>query len=406
MRGEGAPQCALFSCVSLEERVPRQHPLRKLRLLVDAVLASLDERLSAVYSSRGRPSIPPEFLLRASLIQLLHSVRSERQLVEQIDFNLLFRWFVGLTIDERVWDHSSFTRNRERLFDEGMGRAFFERVVALAEWQNLVSDEHFSVDGTLIQAWASHKSFQPRDPDRRELPSGEGRNAEADFHGERRSNKTHASLTDPNAQLYRKCDAAPAMLCHMAHVPMENRNGLAFDVQTTPASGTAEREAALRMIRRHPKAKSLGADKGYDTAGFVGDCRALGVTPHVAAKVKGSALDARTTYRPCHLQDLAAHPQALRIDLRLAGDRGRLAPDQARRHRQAGRAEPARGGRQPGAHGGPQWLAGCTTYFGTRVPRLRRMAQRNPDLRAETRKSCRNRTLRPVSAPNFAHADG
>ena len=172
MRGQAEPQCALFTYLSLEERVPREHPLRKLRLLVDAVLARLDERLDGVYSTRGRPSIPPEFLLRASLIQLLYSVRSERQLVEQIDFNLLFRWFVGLAIDERVWDHSSFTRNRERLFDQGMGRAFFEHVVALAEWQDLVSDEHFSVDGTLIQAWASHKSFQPRDPDKRKPPSG------------------------------------------------------------------------------------------------------------------------------------------------------------------------------------------------------------------------------------------
>jgi transposase len=299
MRGEADPQSPLFSYLSLEERVPRGHPLRKLRLLVDAVLAELDERLSAVYSTRGRPSIPPEFLLRASLIQLLYSVRSERQLVEQIDFNLLFRWFVGLKIDERVWDHSSFTRNRERLFDRGMGRAFFDAVLALAEWQELVSDEHFSVDGTLIQAWASHKSFQPRDPDKREPPESGGRNAEADFHGERRGNETHASLTDPDARLYRKSKAAPAILCHMTHALMENRNGLIVDLETTEATGTAEREAAERMLARHkrrnPKAKSLGADKNYDTAGFVAACRALKVTPHVAAKIKGSALDGRTT---------------------------------------------------------------------------------------------------------------
>jgi transposase len=282
--------------VSLEQRVPREHPLRKLRLLVDAVLGSLNERLEAAYAKRGRRCIPPEFLLRALLIQILYSVRSERQLVEQIDFNLLFRWFVGLCIDERVWDHSSFTRSRERLFAEGMARAFFERVRALAEWQDLISDEHFSVDGTLIDAWASHKSFQPRDPAQRQPPSDGGRNAAVDFHGERRTNRTHASLTDPDAQSYRKGDNTPARLCHMGHILMDNRHGLIVDVETTRATGTAERAAALLMLKRSaPRARSLGADKGYDTAAFVAACRALGMTPHVAAKRQGSALDGRTT---------------------------------------------------------------------------------------------------------------
>jgi transposase len=297
MRGEAKRQSSLFSYVSLEQRVPREHPLRKMRLFVDAVLVSMNERLEAAYAKRGRPSIPPQFLLRALLIEILYSVRSERQLVEQIDFNLLFRWFVGLEMDERVWDHSSFTRNRERLFDEGMARAFFEHVRALAEWQELISDEHFSVDGTLIAAWASHKSFQPRDPDQRQPPPSEGgRNAEIDFRGERRSNKTHASLTDPDAQSYRKSDNTPAQRCHMGHLLMDNRHGLIVDVETTQANGTAERAAALKMLKRSARrAKSLGADKGYDTATFVTACRRLGVTPHVAAKSKGSALDGRTT---------------------------------------------------------------------------------------------------------------
>jgi transposase len=295
MRGEAHPQPALFSYVSLEKRIPQNHPLRKMRLLVDAVLASMDADFSAVYSIRGRPSIPPEYLLRALLIQILFTVRSERQLVEQIDFNLLFRWFVGLSIDDGVWDHSTFSHNRERLFDAGMARKFFERVKLLAEWQDLVSDEHFSVDGTLIEAWASHKSFRPKDeqdpPD-----AGAGRNAEVDFKGKKRCNDTHASTTDPDARLYRKSQNTAAQLCHMGHVLMENRNGLVIDVETTEANGTAEREAAARMLGRSaPRAKSLGADKNYDTADFVATCRRRRVTAHVAAKKSGSAVDGRTT---------------------------------------------------------------------------------------------------------------
>jgi transposase len=296
MRGEANPQTALFSYMSLEERVPREHPLRKMRILIDAVLGSLDAHLGSVYATRGRPSIPPEFLLRASLIQILYTVRSERQLVEQIEFNLLFRWFVGLGMDDRVWDHSTFSHNRERLFDAGMARAFFERVRALAEWQELISDEHFSVDGSLIEAWASHKSFQPRDPEQRQPPNGGVRNAETDFRGQRRSNATHASLTDPDARLYRKRENTAAVLCHMGHVLMDNRHGLIVDLETTQATGTAERAAALRMLKRSaPRAKTVGADKGYDTADFIAACRTLGVTPHVAAKRSGSALDGRTT---------------------------------------------------------------------------------------------------------------
>lgn len=294
MRGEADPQSALFSYVSLEERIPRTHPLRKLRVLVDAILATLSEQFDEVYARRGRPSIPPERLLRASLLQVLYSVRSERMLCEQIDYNLLFRWFVGLSMDARVWDHSSFSQNREWLFGERIARAFFERVVLIAEWQELVSDEHFSVDGTLIEAWASHKSVRPRDE--QDPPAGGGRNPEVDFRGSRRSNATHASSTDPQARLFRKSDNAPAQLCYLGHVLMENRNGLVVDVETTEATGQAERSAALQMLRRSArKAKSLGADKGYDTREFVRACCAQGITPHVAAKRVGSALDGRTT---------------------------------------------------------------------------------------------------------------
>jgi transposase len=295
MRGIADPQSSLFSYVSLEERIPPEHPLRKMRVLVDAVLALMDEDLAAVYARRGRPSIPPEFLLRALLIQILYTVRSERQLVEQIEYNLLFRWFVGLSMDDRVWDHSSFSHNRRRLFNEGMARTFFEHVRRLAEWQDLVSDEHFSVDGTLIEAWASHKSFRPKDE--QEPPDGgSGRNEEVDFKGTKRCNDTHASSTDPEAKLYRKSKNTAAQLCHMGHVLMENRNALVMDVDTTEANGIAERESATRMLGRSaPKAKSVGGDKNYDTAAFVDRCRDRKITPHVAAKRGGSALDGRTT---------------------------------------------------------------------------------------------------------------
>jgi transposase len=295
MRGEAHPQTALFSYISLEARVPRNHPLRKMRVLVDAILADMDEDLSAVYAKRGRPSIPPEFLLRASLLQILYTIRSERQLVEHVDFNLLYRWFVGLDIDDRVWDHSTFTHNRERLFNAGMARAFFERVRMIAEWQALLSDEHFSVDGTLIEAWASQKSFRRKDD--QDPPSTDGgRNAEVDFKGEKRCNETHVSTTDPQARMARKSANTAAKLCHMGHVLMDHRSALVVDVDLTEANGTAERESALRMLARSaPKAKSLAADKNYDTAAFIRACRDRGVVPHVAAKRKGSALDARTT---------------------------------------------------------------------------------------------------------------
>ena len=294
MRGIQNFQGAMFSYISLEERVPKQHPLRKLRSMVDALLATICTDFEAVYSKVGRPSVPPEMLLKALLLQILFSVRSERLLVEAIDYNLLYRWFVGLNLEDRVWDHSTFSANRERLFNEGLARVFFDRVKHTAGWARLTSDEHFSVDGTLIDAWASHKSFKRRDDG---SPSPEGRNPEVDFKGETRSNDTHQSTTDPQARLYRKARGDKSRLCHMGHVLMENRNGLVVDVAITPATGTAEREAALEMLQRSvmKKGATVGADKGYDCKAFVKGCRKLRITPHVASKAKGSAIDGRTT---------------------------------------------------------------------------------------------------------------
>lgn len=295
MRGADITQEELFSYRTLEERIPADHPLRPLRAVVDILLKTMDAELDALYAGIGRESIPPERLLRASLIQVLFSIRSERQLVQQIDFNLLYRWFVGLTMDDTVWDHSTFSANRDRLLNERITRLFFDRVLCFAEWQHLVSDDHFSVDGTLIEAWASMKSFVRKDGP--QPPKGGGRNPTIDFKGEARSNDTHASTTDPDARLYKKSKGDKSQLCFMGHALMENRNGLVVDVEVTAATGTAEREAAKRMVGRtvrKPNA-TLGADKGYDVPEFVEALREAGVTPHVAQKVKGSAIDGRTT---------------------------------------------------------------------------------------------------------------
>ena len=296
MRGADITQEELFSYRTLETRIPKHHPLRKLRAVVDILLTTLDAEFDALYARTGRDSIPPERLLRASLLQVLFSIRSERQLVEQIDFNLLYRWFVGLTMDDAVWDHSTFSANRDRLLNERMSRLFFERVLLLAEWKELVSDEHFSVDGTLIQAWASIKSFVNKEGGTLP-PEDQSRNPSVDFKGEKRSNDTHASTTDPDARLYKKCEGDKSQLCFMGHVLMENRNGLVVDVEVTHATGTAERDAAKAMVKRRitlPGA-TLGADKGYDTKDFVAAMRQRKVTPHVAQKAKGSAIDQRTT---------------------------------------------------------------------------------------------------------------
>jgi transposase len=323
MRGQDGQTGSMFSYVDLEERVPSGHPLRKIREFVNAALATLDAAFAELYCADGRPSIAPERLLRAALIQILFSIRSERQLMEQMQYNLLFRWFVGLGIDDPVWVPTVFTKNRDRLLNTDIARQFLAAILAHKDVAPLLSDEHFSVDGTLIKAWASMKSFQPKagaegsePPGAGSSGSGEasaeaqaceaaapadkGRNAEVDFHGQKRSNETHGSVTDPDARLYRKGEGKEAKLCYMGHALMENRSGLVVEASLSRADGHAERNAALSMIE--PRADravriTLGADKGYDAEDFVNELRSMNVTPHVAAKSKGSAIDGRTTRR-------------------------------------------------------------------------------------------------------------
>lgn len=332
MRGTDETSGSLFSYVDLEDRIPAEHPLRKIRQVVNDALFSLDPEFDRLYSVDGRPSIAPERLIRASLIQILFSVRSERQLMEQMEYNLLFRWFVGLGIDDPVWVPTVFTKNRDRLLTTEMSRKFMAAILAHSEVKPLLSDEHFSVDGTLIKAWASMKSFQPKadaaPPDRADGPddppsppspssntaapepshteiepmprkTSRNRNAEADFRGQKRSNATHASVTDPQARLYKKSPGAGAILCFMGHTLMENRNGLIVQAEVTQADGHAERKAALEMVNRHSPSSTrrltLGADKGYDSADFISDLRQMCVTPHVARKSRHSAIDGRTT---------------------------------------------------------------------------------------------------------------
>ncbi|TIS46784.1 IS5 family transposase, partial [Mesorhizobium sp.] len=278
MRGRDERSEGLFSYVRLEERIPTDHPLRAIRRLCDEALGCLDARFEALYSGMGRPSIPPEMLLRATLLQAFFSVRSERLLMEQIDYNLLFRWFVGLPMDAPAWHATVFTHNRDRLLEADVAREFLGALMGLGKVRKLLSSDHFSVDGTLIDAWASMKSFRPKDGSGE--PPGPGRNGERDFRKEKRSNQTHASTTDPDARLYRKADGHPSRLCYMGHVLMENRNGLAVDATLTHATGTAEREAALSMLDRRPRSHriTLGADKAYDVTEFVGDLRQRQVT--------------------------------------------------------------------------------------------------------------------------------
>src|SRR6195256_5221152 len=263
MRGSNQRSGELFSCVDLEKRVRQDHPLRAIRSLTDAALESLSADFAALYSGLGRPSIPPEMLLRAMLLQAFYSIRSERQLMERLEFDLLFRWFVGMGVDDPVWDHSTFSKNRDRLLEGEIAAKFLTAILAQPRVKRLLSTEHFSVDGTLIEAWASMKSFKPKDGvDERPAESG-GRNREKDFHGEKHSNETHASTTDPEARLYRKGTGKEAKLCFIGHALMENRNGLFVDACLTPADGHAERIAALHMIEPRadrPKPVTLGAD--------------------------------------------------------------------------------------------------------------------------------------------------
>lgn len=292
MRGADVMQESLFTTVHLESFVPADHPIRAVRELFNAALERISHLFNAAYADGGRESIAPERLLRAQLLQVLYSIRSERQLVEQTHYNLLFRWFVGLSIDDAVWNHSTFSKNRDRLLEHDVVPALFAEVVGLAEQRGLLSKDHFSVDGTLIQAWASHKSFRPKD----EGGGGIGRNQEHDFHGEQRKNDTHASTTDPDARLYRKSANTAAILCYQGHTVVENRHGLVVRAQVSHASGTAERDTALDLLQSLPgkRRKTVGADKGYDVKSFVAGCRERGITAHVAAKDKGSAIDQRT----------------------------------------------------------------------------------------------------------------
>lgn len=302
MRGADIIQENLFSTVHLDTFVPQNHPLRPLRELFNQAMKRIDWLLDSAYAEGGRESIPPERLLRAQLLQVLYSIRSERQLMEQMTYNLLFRWFTGLTIDDSVWDHSTFSKNRDRLLEHEVIPTLFAEVVELAGNKGLLSDEHFSVDGTLIQAWASQKSFRPKEEDDDQHDGG-SRNAESNFHGEKRSNETHRSKTDPESRNYKKSSNSEAKLAYLGHSLIENRHGLVVDAEVSLADGRGERETAIEMLSRLPGShrKTVGADKNYDTKGFVESCQGMNITPHVAQNTKrkgGSAIDGRTTRHP------------------------------------------------------------------------------------------------------------
>jgi len=299
MRGTDQQQNHVFSYISPEQRVRKDHPLRPIRTMVDEILKQLSPQFSKMYAKVGRPSIPPEQLLRAQLLQMLYSVRSERLLMEEMDYNILFRWFVGLNLDDPVWDATVFTKNRDRLLEAEVAKEFLERVVAHAREQGWMSDEHFTVDGTLLEAWASLKSFQRKDKPNSSPPDDPG-NPTVDFHGEKRSNQTHESKSDPEAQLARKGQGKEAKLSYSGNLLVENRNGLIVSSRVWEATGIAERYAALEMLQEIPGIGrvTVGGDKGFDTADFVRECRNLRMTPHVAQNLGrrgGSAIDSRTT---------------------------------------------------------------------------------------------------------------
>lgn len=311
MRGTDRRSGELFSYIDLEARVRANHPLRAIRAIADEALGALSQDFAGLYSGMGRPSIAPEMLLRAMLLQAFYSVRSERQLMERLEFDLLFRWFVGLGVNEPVWDHSTFSKNRDRLLAGEIAARFLTAILERPRARRLLSSDHFSVDGTLIEAWASMKSFRPRNDDGSGDGGGAGRNASADFRGEKRSNETHASTTDPDAMLYKKGPGMEARLCFIGHGLMENRSGLLVDARLTRVSGHAERLAALEMIEpfaERPRAVTLGADRGYDTADFVEELRTLNVRPHVAQNIskRRSAIDRRTTRHASYAASIRA----------------------------------------------------------------------------------------------------
>jgi len=298
MRGDDPRHDGMFSYITPEARVRADHPLRPIRRMTDAALARLSPRFDRLYSTMGRPSIPPEKLLRALLLQLLYSIRSERLLMEELDYNILYRWFVGLSLDDAVWDATTFTKNRARLLDGDIAEAFFAEVLAAIKDDGLLSDEHFTVDGTLLEAWASHKSFKPKGGSER--PPDDPKNPTVNFHGETRRNDTHQSTTDPDARLYKKAIGREARLGYLAHLLTENRHGLIVDTAVTAATGTGERGAAIVMLGELPLTSrriTVGADKWYDTREWVATVRQMRITPHVAASVNrrgGSAIDGRT----------------------------------------------------------------------------------------------------------------
>lgn len=297
MRGEATETDAVFSYISPAQRVPKDHPLRSIREMSDLALKNLSPRFSELYSHTGRPSIAPERLLRALLLQVLYSIRSERMLIEQLNYNLLFRWFVGIGMDDEIWDATTFTKNRDRLLAGDIARLFFEQVWSQAEACELASDEHFTVDGTLVEAWAGMKSFQKKSGKRTPPTDDDPKNPTVDFHGEKRKNDTHQSTTDPQSRLYRKGSGKEAKLCFMGHVVMENRNGLAVASRVTQATGRAETETGIELLDEIPRADriTLAGDKGYDTRAFVDGLRQKNVVPHIAQKIRYSAIDGRVT---------------------------------------------------------------------------------------------------------------
>jgi transposase len=302
MRGSDHPQTVLFSYLSVEDRIPADHPLRTIQTLVNPILTALSPRFQTMYSIMGRPSIPPERLLRALLLQILYTIRSERQLMEQLNYNLLFRWFVGLNPDDAVWVPTVFTKNRDRLFEGNIADAFLDEVLKAADTRGLLSHEHFTVDGTLLEAWASQKSFQPKDDPTPPPSDGDLKNPTVNFRGEKRSNATHASVTDPDARLARKSNGTTSTLCHLGSVLMDNRHGLIVATDVRPPAYEAERDAGvemLTMLEPRTRRRTLGADKGYDTPDFVTGAHACNTTPHVAQNIHAtrprSAVDGRTT---------------------------------------------------------------------------------------------------------------
>lgn len=305
----------MLSTLSTEDLIPADHPIRRIRVVVDAVLAELDDDFEAMYSSIGRRSIPPESLLKATVLMAMYSIRSERAFCERLNYDMLFKWFLDLPIDAKAFDPTTFTKNRKRLLDAEIADRFFETVVRQAKLRRYMSSEHFSVDGTLLEAWASHKSFKPKDRPDRDGAASSGRNSEVDRKGQKRSNATHESTTDPESRLARKSLNTAARLCFSGHLLMENRNALIVDAELATADGHAERDTAKQMLGRLPKSKrrrTIAADKAYDTAGFVADVRELGFTPHVAQNTtnRRSAIDARTTRH-------AGHKVSLRIRARI-----------------------------------------------------------------------------------------